>query len=56
MVAEAATLDDPFASDVRAICLTPQGGHGAASLRAGATYHVMTASSDDVETWHAEPA
>jgi isoaspartyl peptidase/L-asparaginase-like protein (Ntn-hydrolase superfamily) len=56
MVAEAATLDDPFASDVRAICLTPQGGHGAAALRANATYHVMTATSDVVETWHAEGA
>jgi isoaspartyl peptidase/L-asparaginase-like protein (Ntn-hydrolase superfamily) len=54
MVEEAASLDDPFASDVRGLCLTPDGGHGAASLRPGATYHVMTASSDVVETWHAE--
>jgi isoaspartyl peptidase/L-asparaginase-like protein (Ntn-hydrolase superfamily) len=56
MVAEAASLDDPFASDLRGLCLTPEGAHGAAALRPGATYHVMTSSSDVVETWHAEVA
>lgn len=51
MVRDAATLVDPFASDVRALCLTPDGRHGAASLMDGATYSVMT--GDDVETWPA---
>jgi isoaspartyl peptidase/L-asparaginase-like protein (Ntn-hydrolase superfamily) len=54
MVEEAATLVDPFASDVRALCLTPDGRHAAASLRPGATYHVMTASGIGVETLAAQ--
>ena len=43
MLAEAATLPDAFASELRAICLTSDGRHGGAAGHAGATYHVMTA-------------
>jgi len=49
MVLEAATLDDPFSSDVRVLCLTPDGRHGGAARRPGATYGVLTAASDAVE-------
>lgn len=50
MVAEAATLVDPYASNVRALCLTPDGRHGAAALLPGASYHVLAASSGAVRT------
>lgn len=53
MVEEAGTLVDPFASEVRALCLTPDGRHGAAARTAGATYSVMTSESDAVETFPA---
>lgn len=42
MLHEVASVPDEFSSDVRALCLTPQGRHGAAALRPGATYSVMT--------------
>jgi isoaspartyl peptidase/L-asparaginase-like protein (Ntn-hydrolase superfamily) len=45
MLAEAATLVDPFASELRALCLTPDGRHGGASGQPGSTYSLMTASS-----------
>lgn len=45
-LAEASRLVDPFASDLRAICLTPDGRHGGASLRPGATYSVMSSSDE----------
>ncbi len=51
MVADAATLIDPFASDVRTLCLLPDGRHGGASIRSGATYMVMGANDD--EPWAA---
>jgi len=56
MIAEAAALVDPFASEVRTLCLTPDGTHGAAARTEGATYSVMTAASDTVETWPAVTA
>jgi len=31
------------------VCLTPDGRHGAASLRHGATYSAMTATGDGIE-------
>ena len=46
MLNEAASLPDEFSSDVRALCLTPDGRHGAASLRPGATYAAMTETDD----------
>jgi beta-aspartyl-peptidase (threonine type) len=42
MLREAASLPDEFSSDVRAVCLTPDGRHGAAALKPGATYSAMT--------------
>lgn len=49
VIGEAAGLVDPFSSDLRAICLTPDGRHGGAARRAGATYSVMTADADAPE-------
>lgn len=49
MLREAPGLPDEFTSDVRALCLTPDGRHGAASLQPGATYSVLTATADCVE-------
>ena len=54
MIEEAAALVDPFASDVRALCLTPDGRHAAASLQPGAAYHVMIPSDDGVATLPAQ--
>ncbi len=50
MVAEAASLVDPYTSNVRALCLTPDGQHGAAALQPGASYHLRTASGTGVES------
>ena len=49
MLTEAASLPDEYTSDVRALCLTPDGRHGAAACGKGATYSVLTATSDAVE-------
>jgi beta-aspartyl-peptidase (threonine type) len=45
MLAEAATLPDAFRTELRTLCLTPDGRHGGAAGQAGQTYNVMTASS-----------
>jgi len=42
MLVEATSVPDQFSSDVRAVCLTPDGRHGAAACKPGATYSVMT--------------
>jgi isoaspartyl peptidase/L-asparaginase-like protein (Ntn-hydrolase superfamily) len=44
-------LPDEFRSPLQALCLTPDGRHGGASTKPGATYSVMTA---DDETFHIE--
>jgi isoaspartyl peptidase/L-asparaginase-like protein (Ntn-hydrolase superfamily) len=44
MLADAATLPDAFRTELRTLCLTPDGRHGAAAGQSGATYNVMTAS------------
>jgi isoaspartyl peptidase/L-asparaginase-like protein (Ntn-hydrolase superfamily) len=49
MLTDAATLVDPFASELRALCLTPDGRHGGASGQSGSTYSVMTSSSSAPE-------
>jgi beta-aspartyl-peptidase (threonine type) len=41
MLVDAASLVDPFASDLRTLCLTPAGHHAAATLRDNATYAAM---------------
>ncbi|MEP7023437.1 MAG: isoaspartyl peptidase/L-asparaginase, partial [Actinomycetota bacterium] len=46
-LADTLTLPDEFTAPLQALCLTPDGKHGAASTRAGATYGVMTASDSD---------
>ena len=45
LLAEARTLHDPFAAELRAIALTPDGRHGGAAGKLGSTYAVMTARS-----------
>jgi isoaspartyl peptidase/L-asparaginase-like protein (Ntn-hydrolase superfamily) len=47
-LADARSLLDPFAAELRALCLTPDGRHGAAAGQPGATYCVMAASDDEV--------
>lgn len=42
VLVDAATLDDPFAAELRALALTPDGRHGGASGQAGSVYAVMT--------------
>lgn len=45
MLADARSLPDPFAAELRALALTPDGRHGGAAGRLGSTYAVMTAES-----------
>jgi beta-aspartyl-peptidase (threonine type) len=45
MLTDAATLPDAYRTELRTLCLTPDGRHGAAAGQAGATYSVMTTSS-----------
>jgi isoaspartyl peptidase/L-asparaginase-like protein (Ntn-hydrolase superfamily) len=45
-LAETLDLPDEFRSPLQALCLAPDGRHGGASTRAGATYSVMTADDD----------
>ena len=49
MLADAATLPDTFRTELRTLCLTPDGRHGAAAGQAGSTYSVMTAKSSAPE-------
>ncbi|OJV25056.1 MAG: hypothetical protein BGO26_20485 [Actinobacteria bacterium 69-20] len=42
MLAEAATLPDPFRAELRTLALTPDGRHGGAAGQAGSTYSVMS--------------
>jgi beta-aspartyl-peptidase (threonine type) len=51
MIAEAINLPDPFRAELRTLCLTPQGHHGAAATQSGATYNVMTATSREIEVF-----
>jgi len=51
MLEDAATLDDPFAAQLRALALTPDGRHGGASSHPGATYSVMTPASEVPQTF-----
>jgi beta-aspartyl-peptidase (threonine type) len=51
MLADAASLVDLFASELRALALTPDGQHCGAASRAGSTYSVMTAHSSGPETF-----
>jgi isoaspartyl peptidase/L-asparaginase-like protein (Ntn-hydrolase superfamily) len=51
MLVDAAGLPDPFAAELRALALTPDGRHGGAASHTGATYVVMTAASTAPETF-----
>ena len=51
MLAEAATLSDAFAAELRTLCLTPDGRHGGAAGQDGSTYNVMTGTSTGVEVF-----
>jgi beta-aspartyl-peptidase (threonine type) len=51
MLKEADTLDDVFKSELRTLCLTPDGRHGAAAGQRGSTYNVMTSSSTTPEVF-----
>jgi isoaspartyl peptidase/L-asparaginase-like protein (Ntn-hydrolase superfamily) len=46
-LADTAGLPDEFRAPLQALCLTPDGAHGAASTREGATYGVMTTSDSE---------
>ncbi len=48
-LAETLDLPDDFRSPLLALCLTPDGRHGGASTRAGASYAVMTADDETFE-------
>jgi isoaspartyl peptidase/L-asparaginase-like protein (Ntn-hydrolase superfamily) len=51
MLAEAATLPDEFRSELRTLCLTPDGRHGAAAGQAGSTYNVIRVDSGELEVY-----
>ncbi|HEY5112367.1 MAG TPA: N(4)-(beta-N-acetylglucosaminyl)-L-asparaginase [Acidimicrobiales bacterium] len=46
MLSEADTLPDAYKTELRTLCLTPDGRHGGASGQSGSTYNVMTTSSN----------
>jgi isoaspartyl peptidase/L-asparaginase-like protein (Ntn-hydrolase superfamily) len=45
MLADAATLTDAYRTELRTLCLTPDGRHAAAAGQSGAYYSLMTPSS-----------
>ena len=45
-LAQTLDLPDDYRSPLQALCLTPDGRHGGASTKPGATYSVMTADDD----------
>jgi isoaspartyl peptidase/L-asparaginase-like protein (Ntn-hydrolase superfamily) len=51
MLQEAASLPDGYRSELRTLCLTPDGQHAGASGQRGSTYSVMTTSSSAPEVF-----
>ena len=49
MLAEAATLPDVFRTELRTLCLTPDGRHGAAAGQEGSTYNVIDVARGDLQ-------
>ncbi|MGC2486940.1 MAG: isoaspartyl peptidase/L-asparaginase [Acidimicrobiales bacterium] len=49
MLAHAAALPDLFHSELRTMCLTPDGRHGGAASQSGSTYNVVSAASGDLQ-------
>jgi len=50
MLAEAEELPDEFRAELRTLCLTPEGRHGAASSQSGSTYNVVSATDGQLVT------
>jgi isoaspartyl peptidase/L-asparaginase-like protein (Ntn-hydrolase superfamily) len=55
MLADAATLPDAFKSELRTLCLTPDGRHGAAAGQSGATYNVISADDGELRVLPRSP-
>ncbi|HVB52063.1 MAG TPA: N(4)-(beta-N-acetylglucosaminyl)-L-asparaginase [Acidimicrobiales bacterium] len=51
MLTDADTLADAFKSELRTLCLTPDGRHGGAAGQSGSTYNVMTSVSTAPEVF-----
>jgi isoaspartyl peptidase/L-asparaginase-like protein (Ntn-hydrolase superfamily) len=51
MLAEAATLPDAYRAELRTLCLTADGRHGAAASQAGATYNVFRADVGELQVF-----
>lgn len=51
MLREVALLADTYRSELRTLCLTPDGRHAGASGQSGSTYNVMTTSSTAPEVF-----
>ena len=49
MLAQAGALPDRFHSELRTLCLTPDGRHGGAASQEGSTYNVVRVASGDLE-------
>jgi isoaspartyl peptidase/L-asparaginase-like protein (Ntn-hydrolase superfamily) len=49
MLNEAARLPDIYRSELRTLCLTPDGRHAGAASQSGSTYNVMTINSTEPE-------
>jgi isoaspartyl peptidase/L-asparaginase-like protein (Ntn-hydrolase superfamily) len=49
MLSEAVTLPDAFRSELRTLCLTADGHHGAAAGQAGSTYNVIRVDKGELE-------
>lgn len=49
MLRHAADLVDAFRSELRTLCLTPEGRHGAAASQSGATYNVISAATGTLD-------
>jgi beta-aspartyl-peptidase (threonine type) len=51
MLRDAAELPDAYRSELRTLCLTPDGRHGAAASQPGATYNVIRAEVGELEVF-----
>lgn len=55
MLAEASTLPDIYRTELRTLCLTADGRHGAASGQANSTYNVVRADTGELEVFARTP-
>lgn len=49
MLLEAAALPDAFRAELRTLCLTPDGRHGAAAGQSGSTYNVIEVATGELQ-------